>query len=39
VTGDTLKICFAEPGTDRRKEFASAKGSKTAYVVLKRANK
>lgn len=39
LTGDTLKICFAHEGADRPKEFASAKGSKTTYFVLKRASK
>ncbi|HLW68098.1 MAG TPA: TIGR03067 domain-containing protein [Gemmataceae bacterium] len=36
LSGDTLKLCFAEPGTDRPKMFESAKGSNVVYVVLKR---
>jgi uncharacterized protein (TIGR03067 family) len=36
LDGDTLKLCFAEPGTDRPKTFESPKDSKIAYVVLKR---
>ena len=36
LDGDNLKLCFAEPGTDRPKTFESPKGSKIAYVVLKR---
>jgi uncharacterized protein (TIGR03067 family) len=39
LTEDTLKVCLAKPGADRPKEFASAKESKTAYMVLKRASK
>ncbi len=39
LTGDTLKICLADPGGDRPKEFASPKGGKTAYMVLKRVSK
>lgn len=39
LSGDTLKICFADSGTDRPKGFASGKGSKTTYMVLKRAGK
>jgi uncharacterized protein (TIGR03067 family) len=36
LDGDTLKLCFAEPGTDRPKAFESAKGSKVFYIVMKR---
>jgi uncharacterized protein (TIGR03067 family) len=36
LDGDSLKLCFAEPGTDRPKTFESPKDSKIAYVVLKR---
>jgi uncharacterized protein (TIGR03067 family) len=36
---DTLRICLAEPGAERPTEFASAKGEKTMYLVLKRAKK
>ncbi len=39
LSGDTLRICSAAPGAERPKEFASAQGSGTAYVVLKRASK
>ena len=39
LSGDTLKVCMADPGTERPKEFTSAKGSKTTYLVLKRASK
>jgi uncharacterized protein (TIGR03067 family) len=39
ISGDTLKICFADPGTERPKEFTSPKGSKTGYVELKRVRK
>jgi uncharacterized protein (TIGR03067 family) len=36
LDGDTMKLCFAEPGTERPKAFESAKDSKVIYVVLKR---
>jgi hypothetical protein len=39
LSGDELKICLADPGADRPKEFASAKGSKATYMVLKRTGK
>ncbi|MDY3557300.1 TIGR03067 domain-containing protein [Gemmata sp. JC717] len=39
LSGDTLKICLADPGAERPKGFGSAKGSKTTYMVLKRASK
>ncbi|MFO0967720.1 MAG: TIGR03067 domain-containing protein [Gemmataceae bacterium] len=39
VDRDTLKLCLNEPGQPRPKTFASAKGSRTVYLVLKRAKK
>ena len=36
LDGDTLKLCFSEPGTERPKTFESPKGSKIAYLVMKR---
>jgi uncharacterized protein (TIGR03067 family) len=39
IEGDTLKMCFNEPGEGRPKEFRSAAGSKTVYLVLKRDKK
>jgi uncharacterized protein (TIGR03067 family) len=35
--GDTLKICGAEPGTERPKEFKTKQGAGQTLVVLKRA--
>ena len=37
VEGDTLKICFTEPGKDRPKELTAKAGSGQMLVVLKRA--
>lgn len=39
IDGDTLKLCLDEPGRPRPKTFASAKGSQTFYVVLRREKK
>ena len=39
IDGDTLKLCFNEPGKPRPKTFESAKGSQTIYLVLKRDKK
>ena len=36
LTGDTYKVCFALPGGERPKEFASKPGSKTMLIVMKR---
>ena len=36
IDGDTLKLCFNEPGKGRPKTFESAKGSPTVSLVLKR---
>jgi len=36
VDGDTLKICFAEPGKDRPTEFASKAGSGWVLAVHKK---
>jgi uncharacterized protein (TIGR03067 family) len=35
--GDTLKICGADPGKDRPKDFTTKQGSGLTLVVLKRA--
>ena len=37
LDGDTLKICFTEPGKDRPKELTAKAGSGQMLVVLKRA--
>jgi uncharacterized protein (TIGR03067 family) len=37
LTGDTLKICFAEPGKDRPTDFASKAGSGTVLAIHQRA--
>src|SRR5262249_37838032 len=37
--GDTLKICYTMPGTDRPKEFASKPSSGATLVVWKRSKK
>jgi uncharacterized protein (TIGR03067 family) len=37
LDGDTLKLCFSEPGTDRPKGFATKKGSGGMCLSLKRA--
>ncbi len=37
LEGDTLKLCFGQPGKARPKEFASKEGSDAALVILKRA--
>jgi uncharacterized protein (TIGR03067 family) len=39
LEGDTLKICFAQPGQERPKDFTSKEGSKTMMFVMKRANR
>lgn len=39
LTGDRLKICFAEPGQNRPKEFKSPAGSDLILLVLKREKK
>jgi uncharacterized protein (TIGR03067 family) len=39
LSGDDLKICFAEGGEARPTEFASAKDSKQVLIVLKRIKK
>jgi uncharacterized protein (TIGR03067 family) len=39
LDGDALKICFAQPGNDRPKEFTSKEGSKAVSFVLKRASR
>jgi uncharacterized protein (TIGR03067 family) len=39
LTGDTLKLCVGEPGTERPTEFKSPAGSRAVYVVFKRAKK
>jgi uncharacterized protein (TIGR03067 family) len=36
LNGDTLKLCFAEPGKDRPTEFASKAGSGHVLVVHKK---
>jgi uncharacterized protein (TIGR03067 family) len=36
LEGDTLKICIAEPGKERPKEFVSKPGTQTTLMVLKR---
>ncbi|MCI0457853.1 MAG: TIGR03067 domain-containing protein [Gemmataceae bacterium] len=37
LKGDTLKLCFAEPDTERPTEFKSDEGSRRVLVILKRA--
>jgi uncharacterized protein (TIGR03067 family) len=39
INGDTLKLCFNEPGKGRPTTFESAKGSQAVFVVLKRDKK
>jgi uncharacterized protein (TIGR03067 family) len=39
LEGETLKLCFTKPGSERPKEFASKEGSEVALVVLKREKK
>ncbi len=39
IDGDTLKLCFNAPGDPRPKTFASAKGSRVSYFILKRNKK
>ncbi|QOV91212.1 TIGR03067 domain-containing protein [Humisphaera borealis] len=39
IDGETLKLCFNEPGGARPQTFASAKGSRVSYIILKRMNK
>src|SRR5208283_26079 len=36
LEGDTLKICFAEPGKDRPSDFASKPGSGVVLAIHKR---
>jgi uncharacterized protein (TIGR03067 family) len=36
VEGDTLKLCFAPPGEERPKEFATKEGSMTTVLIFKR---
>ena len=39
LEGDTLKLCYSQPGKDRPKEFTAAKGSGQAMSVWKRDKK
>jgi uncharacterized protein (TIGR03067 family) len=39
IDGDTLKLCFSEPGEGRPKTFESPKGKPTFFLVLKRVKK
>ena len=39
LKGDSLKVCFGRDGTARPKEFASAEGSETMMIELKRDKK
>ena len=39
ISGDTLKLCMANPGEKRPTEFASPKDSKVLFLVLKRERK
>jgi uncharacterized protein (TIGR03067 family) len=39
LQGETLKICFAQPGQDRPKDFTTKEGSKSMMFVLKRADR
>ncbi len=39
LSGNTLKLCVADPGEKRPTEFASPKNSKVYYLVLKRERK
>jgi len=36
LTDDTFKVCFAPPGKDRPREFASKPGSGDRLIVMKR---
>ncbi len=36
LKGDTLKLCFAEPDTERPTEFKAEEGSRRILVILKR---
>jgi uncharacterized protein (TIGR03067 family) len=39
LEGDTLKMCFAEPGTERPKEFTSRANTMHFLLVLKKSQK
>jgi uncharacterized protein (TIGR03067 family) len=39
LKGDEFKVCLAEPGKDRPKEFSAAQGSGQMILVWKRASK
>jgi uncharacterized protein (TIGR03067 family) len=36
IEGDTLKVCFAQPGEERPKKFTSKEGTGFIYCVYKR---
>jgi uncharacterized protein (TIGR03067 family) len=37
LDGDNLKVCYAQPGQERPKDFSAKEGSKATLLVLKRA--
>jgi uncharacterized protein (TIGR03067 family) len=39
LEGDSLKICFAQPGHERPKDFTTKEGSNDMMFVMKRANR